>query len=106
MDGLLIDSEDIYTLCNNIILRQYGKPSLPWNIKAQLQGRPGPEVRSCGYAFQIGVSSYFLNWHPQLFRPVTYFMLGHSSPFLALNTRISKVFCNANTFPRQNLCRV
>ena len=45
MDGLLIDSEDIYTLCNNIILHQYGRPSLPWNIKAQLQGRPGPEVR-------------------------------------------------------------
>ena len=44
MDGLLIDSEDIYTLCNNVILHQYGKPSLPWNIKAQLQGRPGPEV--------------------------------------------------------------
>ena len=44
MDGLLIDSEDIYTFCNNIILHQYGKPSLPWSVKAQLQGRPGPEV--------------------------------------------------------------
>ena len=45
MDGLLIDSEDIYTKCNNVILHEYGKPSLPWKIKAQLQGRPGPEVR-------------------------------------------------------------
>ena len=45
MDGLLIDTEDLYTKCNNVILHEYGKPSLPWKIKAQLQGRPGPEVR-------------------------------------------------------------
>ncbi|KAI9667799.1 MAG: hypothetical protein M1821_000618 [Bathelium mastoideum] len=44
MDGLLIDSEDIYTLCTNIILHENGKPDLPWSIKAQLQGRPGPEA--------------------------------------------------------------
>lgn len=46
MDGLLIDSEDIYSECTNIILHEYGKPSLPWKIKAQLQGRPGPEVHA------------------------------------------------------------
>jgi hypothetical protein len=46
MDGLLIDSEDLYTVCTNETLRKYGKPDLPWNIKAQLQGRPGPEVRT------------------------------------------------------------
>lgn len=40
MDGLLLDSEDIYTLCTNKVLANYGKPSLPWSIKAQLQGRP------------------------------------------------------------------
>lgn len=45
MDGLLIDSEDWYTVCTNEVLAEYGKPKLPWNIKAQLQGRPGPEVR-------------------------------------------------------------
>jgi len=44
MDGLLIDSEDLYTICTNAVLHEYGKPSLPWNIKAQLQGRPGPEA--------------------------------------------------------------
>jgi hypothetical protein len=44
MDGLLIDSEDLYTICTNEVLREYGRPDLPWNIKAQLQGRPGPEV--------------------------------------------------------------
>ena len=41
----MIDSEDLYTICTNEVLREYGKPDLPWNIKAQLQGRPGPEVR-------------------------------------------------------------
>lgn len=44
MDGLLIDSEDLYTLCTNTVLREHGKPDLPWSIKAQLQGRPGPEA--------------------------------------------------------------
>ncbi|KIW99826.1 uncharacterized protein Z518_10754 [Rhinocladiella mackenziei CBS 650.93] len=42
MDGLLIDSEDAYTLVTNTILRENGRPDLPWHIKAQLQGRPGP----------------------------------------------------------------
>ena len=44
MDGLLLDSEDIYTLCTNAILREHGKPDLPWSIKAQLQGRPAREA--------------------------------------------------------------
>ncbi|KAI7188677.1 putative haloacid-halidohydrolase [Hortaea werneckii] len=49
MDGLLIDSEDLYTHCTNTVLHEHGKPSLPWHIKAQLQGRPGP---SAGKIFQ------------------------------------------------------
>lgn len=44
MDGLLINSEDIYTDVTNIILRENGRPDLPWSLKAQLQGRPGPEA--------------------------------------------------------------
>lgn len=44
MDGLLIDSEDVYTEATNTILHEHGKPSLPWSVKARLQGRPGPEV--------------------------------------------------------------
>lgn len=44
MDGLLLDTEDIYTHCNNIICHQYGRPNLPWKVKCQMQGRPGPEV--------------------------------------------------------------
>ncbi len=45
MDGLLIDSEDLYTIVTNEILQKYGRPTLPWSVKAQLQGRPQPEVR-------------------------------------------------------------
>jgi pseudouridine-5'-monophosphatase len=44
MDGLLIDSEDLYTISTNTILERYGKPKIPWSIKAQLQGRPGPQA--------------------------------------------------------------
>lgn len=44
MDGLLIDSEDAYTVVTNTILRENGRPDLPWSIKAQLQGRPGPSA--------------------------------------------------------------
>lgn len=42
MDGLLLDTEDLYTLCINLILEKYQRPKLPWSIKAKLQGRPGP----------------------------------------------------------------
>lgn len=42
MDGLLIDSEDAYTICTNLVLAKYNKGPLPWSIKAQMQGRPGP----------------------------------------------------------------
>ena len=44
MDGLLINSEDAYTEVTNTILRENGRPDLPWGIKAQLQGRPGPSA--------------------------------------------------------------
>ncbi|KAH8651016.1 HAD-like domain-containing protein [Xylariales sp. PMI_506] len=46
MDGLLLDTEDIYTLCINIILAEHGRPNMPWSIKAQLQGRPGPAANA------------------------------------------------------------
>ncbi|KAL8830449.1 MAG: hypothetical protein Q9170_005732 [Blastenia crenularia] len=51
MDGLLLDTEDIYTLCNNVILRDCNRPDLPWNVKAQLQGRPGPEAGEIFHAW-------------------------------------------------------
>jgi pseudouridine-5'-monophosphatase len=44
MDGLLLDTEDLYTLCVNLVLDKYGRPPLPWSVKAKLQGRPGLEA--------------------------------------------------------------
>lgn len=46
MDGLLLDSEDKYTICTNAILKKYGRPPIPWSIKAQMQGRPGSSAGS------------------------------------------------------------
>lgn len=44
MDGLLIDSERIYTEVTNKFLASHGKGPLPAEVKAQLMGRPGPHV--------------------------------------------------------------
>lgn len=49
MDGLLLNSEDKYSLCTNTILQKYNRPPMPWSVKAQLQGRPGP---AAGEIFQ------------------------------------------------------
>lgn len=46
MDGLLLDTEDIYTNCINALLSKYGRPDLPWTLKAKLQGRPGPQANA------------------------------------------------------------
>ncbi|KAI1915134.1 hypothetical protein LOZ39_002998 [Ophidiomyces ophidiicola] len=58
MDGLLIDSEDLYTRCVNEVLREYEKPLLPWSIKAQLQGRPAPEASEIFFSWaQLPISN-------------------------------------------------
>ncbi|KAK9454243.1 HAD-like domain-protein [Dipodascopsis uninucleata] len=41
MDGLLISSEEIYTKVINGLLKENGRPPMPWEVKADLQGRPG-----------------------------------------------------------------
>ncbi|KAK3997023.1 HAD-like domain-containing protein [Cladorrhinum sp. PSN332] len=41
LDGLLINTEDLYTICANTILARHSRPSLPWSIKSQLMGVPG-----------------------------------------------------------------
>lgn len=57
MDGLLIDSEDLYTIVTNTILQRYGRPTLPWSVKAQLQGRPGPQASQIFHAWaQLPIS--------------------------------------------------
>ncbi|CAD6445468.1 5a665f33-fc28-405c-ab13-e8a067c7c6e5 [Sclerotinia trifoliorum] len=51
MDGLLINTEDMYTLCANHVLATYNRPPLPWSIKAKLMGVPGGST-----------SSVFMDW--------------------------------------------
>ncbi len=43
MDGLLLNTEDIYTLCHNILLSRYNSGPMTWDIKSQLQGRPAAQ---------------------------------------------------------------
>ncbi|VVT51247.1 uncharacterized protein SAPINGB_P003033 [Magnusiomyces paraingens] len=42
MDGLLIDSEHIYTETINEIAAEHGLPPVPWALRIKMQGRPGP----------------------------------------------------------------
>jgi hypothetical protein len=100
MDGLLIDSEDLYTVCTNETLRKYGKPDLPWNIKAQLQGRPGPEVRT-----RLTPATHPLM--PQelthtTHRPARSSTTGPNSPSPAKTSSNKPPYCNKNTFPPPN----
>ncbi|KAG5915036.1 hypothetical protein E4U42_000177, partial [Claviceps africana] len=44
VDGLLLNTEDLYTLCVNIVLERHNRPPLPWSVKAKLQGRPAPQA--------------------------------------------------------------
>lgn len=64
MDGLLINSEDIYTEVTNEILSEHGKGPLPWSVKIKLQGLPGPEA-----------AKEFLSWSKLPFTPEEYFAL-------------------------------
>lgn len=41
MDGLLLNTEDIYSSCADIVLKKHGRPGLPWSLKAKLMGVPG-----------------------------------------------------------------
>ncbi|PHH68570.1 hypothetical protein CDD80_7428 [Ophiocordyceps camponoti-rufipedis] len=44
MDGLLLNTEDLYTHCTNLVLKRHGREPMPWTVKARFQGRPGPVV--------------------------------------------------------------
>ncbi|KAK9474752.1 HAD-like domain-containing protein [Dipodascopsis tothii] len=58
MDGLLINTEQVYTEVTNTILERHGKGRLPWEIKATLQGLPGPSA-----------SAKFLEWSQLPYTP-------------------------------------
>ncbi|KAI0022506.1 HAD-like domain-containing protein [Xylariomycetidae sp. FL0641] len=51
MDGLLLDTEDLYTQCINTLLSKYGRPNLPWSVKAKMQGRPFPQSSAIFHAW-------------------------------------------------------
>jgi pseudouridine 5'-phosphatase len=57
MDGLLLDSETIYTISfSDILINKFNCPEgLTWDVKIQLQGLPG--VRAC----QVIIDSYGLD---------------------------------------------
>ncbi|KAK0668803.1 HAD-like domain-containing protein [Cercophora samala] len=41
LDGLLLNTEDIYSICANTVLSRYSRPPISWSLKAQLMGVPG-----------------------------------------------------------------
>ena len=102
MDGLLIDSEDIYTNITNAVLSEYNRPPLPWHIKAQLQGRPGPAVRSSPTApplFHFLTATCLL--HPSS-RPSKPSNPGRSSPSLTRNSSPNAPHSKAPNSPPRN----
>ncbi|TDL26175.1 HAD-like protein [Rickenella mellea] len=55
MDGLMIDSERVYTEVTNDILARYGK-TMTWDIKAGLMGKPEREAAEHLLSFFPGIS--------------------------------------------------
>jgi len=51
MDGLLLNTEDIYKQCADHVLARHGRPPLPWSVKAQLMGVPGSSTGDVFHAW-------------------------------------------------------
>lgn len=62
MDGTLLNTEDLYTEAATILLAKYGKGPLSWEVKIQLQGRPGPE------AIKILLKEYDIEETPEVWQ--------------------------------------
>lgn len=61
MDGTLLNTEDLYTEATSRLLAEYGKGPLTWDIKLDLQGRPGPVLNQIlieKYGLPLTVSEY------------------------------------------------
>ena len=43
LDGLLLDTEPMYTRATEIVLQEFGK-NYPWDVKAQMMGKPALEA--------------------------------------------------------------
>lgn len=96
MDGLLIDSEDKYSLITNEVLHLYGKPDLPWSIKAQLQGRPAPEVRNIPRI--LACSTDLIRSQARSS------MIGPNCPSRLKKPRKNKLPCKLSTSRNRSLC--
>ncbi|KAH3669210.1 hypothetical protein WICMUC_005049 [Wickerhamomyces mucosus] len=59
MDGLLINTEDIYTIVTNELLSEFNKGPLSWDVKINLQGRTS-EI-----AAGLVIKAYDLPYTPQ-----------------------------------------
>lgn len=116
MDGLLIDSEDIYTTITNQILQEHGKPLLPWSIKAQLQGRPQVEVLSyppsvlsactprCTLNREGPIPPAMLTLRFPLSRPARSSTSGPNCPSRRRNTLRAKPPCSSRSSATRNPC--
>lgn len=80
MDGLLINTEDIYTVAHNSLLEDHGKGTLPWEVKIQLQGLPGVES-----------AKRFLAWSDLPYTPEEYYK--------ETTARLEKLFPGAQFLP-------
>lgn len=79
MDGTLLNTEDLYTEATTVVLARYGLGALTWDIKLDLQGRPGPE------ATRRLLAHYKLDVAPEVFAKETADVqtgLWHKSRFL------------------------
>jgi len=54
LDGLLVDSEHVFTEVTNDILSEYGK-TMTWEIKSQLMGKPDREAGALLLSFFPGI---------------------------------------------------
>lgn len=61
MDGTLLNTEDLYTEAATQMLADFGKGPMTWDVKINLQGRPGPEAN------RIMIDHYNLPLTPEEF---------------------------------------
>lgn len=80
MDGLLINTEDMYTEVHSSILIENGKGPLPWSEKIKLQGLPG-----------LVAAKTLLSWSQLPYTPEEYYAM--------TGARLAKLFPTAKFLP-------
>lgn len=75
MDGLLIDSEDIYAEVIHEIAAEHGLHPLPWSYRINMTGRPGPQ--SGGLFLKWFLTS---SWSRKQGKPAQYHWKTENSP--------------------------